>query len=592
MSRVYNFSAGPSMLPEAVLRRAAAEMLDYQGSGQSVMEMSHRSNVYEGIIAEAESLLRELMRIPSNYKILFLQGGASSQFAMVPLNLMTGSGKADYVLTGQWATKAYKEAARYGDARVVASSKDKTFSYIPELDPDTFTKDADYFHICMNNTIYGTVYHELPQTGDVPLVADISSCFLSRPLDVSRFGLLYAGAQKNLAPAGLTLIIVRDDLIGHAQEITPTMFNYQIHADNGSMFNTPPCYTIYIAMLVLRWLKNEIGGLDNMYRINRKKADLLYNYLDSSARFHGTVVPKDRSLMNAPFVTGNEELDAKFVRDSAAAGFVNLKGHRTVGGMRASIYNAMPAEGVEKLVAFMFKIVLPDCQTVTNGDLDLSMLERFGQVEYYPLTRRDQLARRITDADAVLCNKAPIDAETLCFSDRLEYVGLFATGYNNVDLAETNRRGITVCNAGGYSTDAVVQHTFALILNRFSRVAQYDRFVRDGRWIGSETFSPFVFPMQELAGKKLGIIGFGSIGRAVARVALAFSMRVLCFARTPRQADGVSFVPLETLLAESDIVSVHCPLNDDSRGMFNDERFAAMEMLLLPIERNSAAPEL
>jgi len=353
MSRVYNFSAGPSMLPEAVLRRAAAEMLDYQGSGQSVMEMSHRSNVYEGIIAEAESLLRELMRIPSNYKILFLQGGASSQFAMVPLNLMTGSGKADYVLTGQWATKAYKEAARYGDARVVASSKDKTFSYIPELDPDTFTKDADYFHICMNNTIYGTVYHELPQTGDVPLVADISSCFLSRPLDVSRFGLLYAGAQKNLAPAGLTLIIVRDDLIGHAQEITPTMFNYQIHADNGSMFNTPPCYTIYIAMLVLRWLKNEIGGLDNMYRINRKKADLLYNYLDSSARFHGTVVPKDRSLMNAPFVTGNEELDAKFVRDSAAAGFVNLKGHRTVGGMRASIYNAMPAEGVEKLVAFM-----------------------------------------------------------------------------------------------------------------------------------------------------------------------------------------------------------------------------------------------
>ncbi len=353
MSRVYNFSAGPSMLPEPVLRRAAEEMLDYQGSGQSVMEMSHRSKVYEGIITEAESLLRELMQIPSNYKVLFLQGGASSQFAMVPLNLMTGSGKADYVLTGQWATKAFKEASRYGEAKAVASSKDKTFSYIPELDPDTFTKDADYFHICMNNTIYGTVYHELPQTGNVPLVADISSCVLSRPIDVSRFGLLYAGAQKNMAPAGLTVVIVRDDLIGHAQEITPTMFNYQIHADNGSMFNTPPCYTIYIAMLVLRWLKEEIGGLENMYQINLKKANMLYDFLDSSSLFHGTVVPKDRSLMNAPFVTGNEEMDAKFVKEATVAGFVNLKGHRTVGGMRASMYNAMPVEGVEKLVEFM-----------------------------------------------------------------------------------------------------------------------------------------------------------------------------------------------------------------------------------------------
>ena len=266
---------------------------------------------------------------------------------------MTGSGKADYVLTGQWATKAFKEASRYGEAKAVASSKDKTFSYIPELDPDTFTKDADYFHICMNNTIYGTVYHELPQTGDVPLVADISSCILSQPIDVSRFGLLYAGAQKNMAPAGLTVVIVREDLLGHAQEITPTMFNYQTHADNGSMFNTPPCYTIYIAMLVLRWLKEEIGGLDKMYQINLKKANLLYDYLDSSSLFHGTVVPKDRSLMNAPFVTGNDEMDAKFVKEVTAAGFVNLKGHRTVGGMRASIYNAMPVEGVEKLVAFM-----------------------------------------------------------------------------------------------------------------------------------------------------------------------------------------------------------------------------------------------
>jgi len=353
MARVFNFSAGPSVLPESVLAKAAAEMMDYEGSGQSVMEMSHRSKVYQGIIDGCEALLREVMNIPDNYKVLFLQGGASSQFTMVPMNLMTGSGKADYVLTGQWATKAQKEAARYGQANIVASSKDKTFSYIPKLDPDTFTKDADYFHICMNNTIYGTVYHELPETGDVPLVADISSCILSAPIDVSKFGLLYAGAQKNMAPAGLTVVIVREDLIGKAMDITPTMFNYQTHADNGSMFNTPPCYTIYMAKLVLEWVKNEIGGLDKMLVRNQKKADLLYNYLDSSAMFKGTVVPEDRSLMNVPFITGNDELDAKFVKEATAAGFVNLKGHRSVGGMRASIYNAMPYEGVEKLVAFM-----------------------------------------------------------------------------------------------------------------------------------------------------------------------------------------------------------------------------------------------
>ena len=353
MARVYNFSAGPSMLPESVLAKAAAEMLDYEGSGQSVMEMSHRSKVYQGIIDDCEALLREVMNIPDNYKVLFLQGGASSQFTMIPMNLMTGSGKADYVLTGQWATKAQKEAARYGQANIVASSKDKTFSYIPKLDPSTFTKDADYFHICMNNTIYGTVYHELPDTGDVPLVADISSCILSGPIDVSKFGVLYAGAQKNMAPAGLTIVIIREDLLGKAMESTPTMFDYQIHADNGSMYNTPPCYTIYMAKLVLEWVKNEVGGLENMLVRNQKKADLLYNFLDNSKMFKGTVVPEDRSLMNVPFVTGNEELDAKFVKEATAAGFVNLKGHRSVGGMRASIYNAMPYEGVEKLVAFM-----------------------------------------------------------------------------------------------------------------------------------------------------------------------------------------------------------------------------------------------
>ena len=355
MARVYNFSAGPSMLPEAVLAKAAAEMLDYEGSGQSVMEMSHRSKVYQSIIDKTEALLREIMNIPENYKVLFLQGGASSQFAMVPMNLMTGSGKADYVITGQWAKKAYKEAARYGKANVVASSEDKTFSYIPKLDKSTFTPDADYFHICMNNTIYGTVYHELPDTGDVPLVADISSCVLSRPIDVSKFGVLYAGAQKNMAPSGVTVVIIREDLIGKAMDITPTMFNYQTHADNGSMFNTPPCYTIYVMKLVLEWIKEEIGGLDKMQELNEKKAALLYGFLDNSKLFKGTVVPEDRSLMNIPFVTGNEELDAKFVKEATAAGFVNLKGHRSVGGMRASIYNAMPLEGVEKLVAFMQK---------------------------------------------------------------------------------------------------------------------------------------------------------------------------------------------------------------------------------------------
>ena len=355
MARVYNFSAGPSMLPEAVLTKAAAEMLDYEGSGQSVMEMSHRSKVYQSIIDTAEALLREIMNIPDNYKVLFLQGGASSQFAMVPMNLMTGSGKADYIITGQWAKKAYKEAARYGNARAVASSEDKTFSYIPKVTKADLDPEADYVHICMNNTIYGTVYHELPDTGDVPLVADISSCVLSKPIDVSKFGILYAGAQKNMAPSGVTVVIIREDLIGKAMDITPTMFNYQTHADNGSMFNTPPCYTIYVMKLVLEWIKNEVGGLEQMQAINEKKAKMLYDFLDNSKLFKGTVVPEDRSLMNVPFVTGNDELDAKFVKEATAAGFVNIKGHRSVGGMRASIYNAMPVEGVEKLIAFMQK---------------------------------------------------------------------------------------------------------------------------------------------------------------------------------------------------------------------------------------------
>lgn len=353
MSRVYNFSAGPAALPEEVLQRAADEMLEYGDSGQSVMEMSHRSKEYQAIIDSAESLLREIMFIPDNYKVLFLQGGASSQFAMIPLNLMT-TGKADFIVTGQWANKAYQEASRYGDCKIVASSKDKTFSYIPEIDNSEFRPDASYVHICQNNTIYGTRFSDIPETGNVPLISDMSSCILSEPVDVSKYAVIYAGAQKNMGPAGLTVVIIREDLIGNARETTPTMFNYQIHADNGSMYNTPPTYGIYILKLVLEWVKSK-GGLSAMKEYNEKKAAVLYDFLDSSALFNATVQGKDRSLMNVPFVTGNEELDAKFVSEAKKAGFINLKGHRSVGGMRASIYNAMSMEGVEKLVAFMKK---------------------------------------------------------------------------------------------------------------------------------------------------------------------------------------------------------------------------------------------
>ncbi len=352
MSRVYNFSAGPSMLPEAVLKKAADQMLDYQGTGMSVMEMSHRSKEYEAIILHAEELFRELMGIPDNYKVLFLQGGASTQFAMIPMNLMNGSHKMDTILTGQWAKKAASEAKKFGEVRIVASSEDAVFNYIPKVDASAFAPDADYVHITMNNTIYGTKYNTLPDTGKVPLVADISSCVLSESLDVSKFALLYAGAQKNIGPAGLTVVIVRDDMIGKAPESVPTMMNYETHAKNGSMYNTPPTYSIYICMLVLEWLK-ELGGVAAIEKINREKAKILYDFLDESKLFRGTVVPEDRSLMNVPFVTGQDDLNAEFIKEAKAAGFVNLKGHRTVGGMRASIYNAMPVEGVAKLVEFM-----------------------------------------------------------------------------------------------------------------------------------------------------------------------------------------------------------------------------------------------
>ncbi|MBR3680155.1 MAG: 3-phosphoserine/phosphohydroxythreonine transaminase [Oscillospiraceae bacterium] len=355
MSRVYNFSAGPAVLPEEVLKEAAEEMLDYRGCGMSVMEMSHRSKMYQQIIDEAEQDLRDLMNIPDNYKVLFLQGGASQQFAAVPMNLMK-NGKAAYIVTGQWAKKAYQEAQKYGEAVAVASSADKTFSYIPDCSDLDIPEDADYVYICQNNTIYGTLFHELPNTKGHELVADVSSCFLSEPVDVTKYGVIYGGVQKNVGPAGVVIAIIREDLIPETPyvENTPTMLSWKIQADNGSMYNTPPCYGIYICGKVFKWLK-KMGGLEAMKALNEKKAAILYDFLDSSKMFKGTVRKEDRSLMNVPFITGNDELDAKFVAEAKKAGFENLKGHRSVGGMRASIYNAMPIEGVEKLVAFMKK---------------------------------------------------------------------------------------------------------------------------------------------------------------------------------------------------------------------------------------------
>lgn len=354
MSRVYNFSAGPAVLPEEVLKEIQEEIFDYNGSGQSVMEMSHRSKVFDDIIKEAEADLRDLMHIPDNYKVLFLQGGASLQFAMIPMNLMKNK-VADYIVTGQWAKKAYQEAAKYGKAVKIASSEDKTFSYIPDCSDLPIDDDADYVYICMNNTIYGTVYKELPNTKGKDLVADVSSCFLSEPLDVSKFAIVYGGVQKNVGPAGMVIAIVREDLISDdVLEGTPTMMKYKTHADADSLYNTPNCWCIYVCGKVFKWLK-KMGGLEVMKERNEKKAAILYDFLDSSEMFRGTVEKKDRSLMNVPFVTGDKDLDAKFVKEATEAGFVNLKGHRTVGGMRASIYNAMPIEGVAKLVAFMKK---------------------------------------------------------------------------------------------------------------------------------------------------------------------------------------------------------------------------------------------
>jgi phosphoserine aminotransferase len=352
--RVYNFSAGPAVLPLEVLEKAQKELVGYENSGMSVMEMSHRSKDYEAIIGDAETKLRKIMSIPDNYSVLFLQGGASLQFAMVPLNLFRNSNKADYIESGMFASKALKEAKKFGEVNIVASSKADNYSHIPSFDKAQFTPDADYFYICANNTIYGTKFTTFPDTGDVPLVADVSSCILSEKIDVSQFGILFAGAQKNLGPAGVTLVIIRNDLLGYAKENVPTMLDYKVLAENESMYNTPPTYGIYMLKLVFEWIESK-GGIEGLEKMNRDKAAVLYDFLDNSKLFKGTAAKEDRSLMNVTFVTGDSELDTKFVKAATAAGFVNLKGHRSVGGMRASIYNAMPKEGVEALVEFMKK---------------------------------------------------------------------------------------------------------------------------------------------------------------------------------------------------------------------------------------------
>ena len=352
MNRVFNFSAGPSMLPLPVLEKAAAELVCYGESGMSVMEMSHRSPDYEAIIEKAEADLRKLMQIPDNYKVLFMQGGASTQFACVPMNLIKKTGKADYIVSGQFSGKAFKEAQKYGDVVCVATTKEDNFDHVPVVTKDMIRPDASYVHMCFNNTIYGTKFDYIPDTGDIPLVADMSSCIISEPVDVSKFGVIYAGAQKNMAPAGVTLVIVREDLLGDVLDYTPDMLNWQLMAENGSMYNTPPCYAIYVAGLVYEWIES-IGGLDKMKEMNEKKANLLYDYLDSQDYYVAPVKKNSRSMMNVTFVTGDADLDKKFASEAAKAGLKNLKGHRSVGGMRASIYNAMPYEGVAALVEFM-----------------------------------------------------------------------------------------------------------------------------------------------------------------------------------------------------------------------------------------------
>ena len=531
MSRVYNFSAGPAVLPEAVLKEAAAEMLDYRGTGMSVMEMSHRSKSYDDIIKAAESDLRDLLQIPDNYRVLFMQGGASQQFAMVPMNLMKNR-VADYIITGQWAKKAHKEAGMYGQANAVASSADKTFSYIPDCSDLPISENADYVYICENNTIYGTKFWTLPNTKGKDLVADQSSCFLSEPVDVTKYGLIFAGAQKNVGPAGTVIAIIREDLIREdVLDGTPTMLRYKTHADAGSLYNTPPTYGIYICGKVFKWLK-EMGGLEEMKKRNEKKAKLLYDFLDQSRLFKGTVEKKDRSLMNVPFITGNEEMDALFVKESKAAGLENLKGHRTVGGMRASIYNAM------------------------------------------------------AEADAVLVRSASL--LELELPEGLLAVGRAGAGVNNIPLDECAKKGIVVFNTPGANANGVKELVLAGLFLASRDIAGGLAWCKenaaDPQIAKTTEKSKKAFAGCEIKGKKLGVIGLGAIGAEVANAATHLGMDVYGYDpyisvnaawRLSRNVKHITNV--DTIFQECDYITVHVPLMESTKGMINKEKLDMMK---------------
>ena len=596
MSRVYNFSAGPAVLPEEVLKEVADEMMDYNGTGMSVMEMSHRSAAFQEIIDTAEKDLRELMNIPDNYKVLFLQGGASQQFAMIPMNLMKNK-VADYIVTGQWAKKAYQEAQKYGKANKIASSEDKTFSYIPDCSDLPISPDADYVYICENNTIYGTKFKELPNTKGKTLVADVSSCFLSEPVDVSKYGIIYGGVQKNIGPAGMVIAIIREDLI--TEDVlpgTPTMLTYKTHADAGSLYNTPNAYCIYVCGKVFKWLK-KMGGLEEMKKRNEEKAKILYDFLDSSKLFHGTVVPKDRSLMNVPFVTGDKDMDAKFVKEAKAAGLVNLKGHRTVGGMRASIYNAMPKEGVEALVAFMKKIRGGECimfQYKCLNPISQTGLGLFGE-EY-------KQTEDLNNADAVLVRSAKMHDMEL--PEHVKVIARAGAGVNNIPVDACAEKGIVVFNTPGANANGVKELVLAGML-----LASRD-IVGGIEWVAHEEDKEHIdklaekqkkqFAGCEISGKKLGIIGLGAIGAMVANSATHLGMEVYGYdpfisidaawnlSRTIKHSKS-----LDEIYSQCDYITIHVPLTDNTRKMIDKEAFTKMKegVVLLNFARDLLVDE-
>ena len=596
MSRVYNFSAGPAVLPEEVLKEAQAEMLDYKGTGMSVMEMSHRSKAFDQIIQEAEKDLRDLMHIPDNYKVLFLQGGASLQFAMIPMNLMKNK-VADYIVTGQWAKKAWQEAQKYGKANKIATSEDKTFSYIPDCSDLPISEDADYVYICENNTIYGTKFKELPNTKGKDLVADVSSCFLSEPVDVSKYAIIYGGVQKNIGPAGMVIAIVRDDLItDDVLPGTPTMMKYKTHADANSLYNTPNCYCIYICGKVFKWLKKQ-GGLEAMKERNEKKAKILYDYLDESKLFKGTVEKASRSLMNVPFVTGDPDLDAKFVKEAKEAGLENLKGHRTVGGMRASIYNAMPIEGVEKLVEFMKNLRRRICKM-----FQYQCLNPISKVGLDGFTNDYTKTEEIEKADAILVRSASMHEMKL--PENIQAIARAGAGVNNIPLQDCAEQGIVVFNTPGANANGVKEMVIAGML-----LASRD-IVGGVEWVKQEKDNENVgklaekqkkqFAGCEIKGKKLGVIGLGAIGAMVANTAIYLGMEVYGYDpyisvdtawKLSREIKHIANV--EDIFQECDYITLHVPLLDSTKGMISKDSIAMMKdgVVLLNFSRDLLVDE-